>query len=167
MVACRPVSLSACLEVDLDFINIAPAPILARLERADDRMLRLVEVLGGVLVLRGVAAPDVAAGQAQAQVDPGVAHFEAFFTAVGLRFHVVYLIEVSACAGHEFSFASTAAESVIYSPVFQTGMEVNHERHDAQNPVSYFSNGSGRVDLLLFHQQRSSTGNSRLFLGRC
>src|SRR5205807_9542121 len=37
---------------------------------------------GGVLVLRRVAAADVAALEAEAEVDPGVAHLQAFLAAV-------------------------------------------------------------------------------------
>ena len=47
-------------------------------------MLRGAEMAGGVLVLRIVAAADVAAGHADAQVDPGVAAFQAFFAAIGI-----------------------------------------------------------------------------------
>jgi hypothetical protein len=42
-----------------------------------------MEVLPGVLVLRCIAAPDVAAGEAQAKVDPSIAQFEALLTAAG------------------------------------------------------------------------------------
>jgi hypothetical protein len=42
-------------------------------------MLNLMEMLGGVLVLRRIAASHVPASQAKPQVDPFVAHFHAFF----------------------------------------------------------------------------------------
>jgi len=42
-------------------------------------MLNLMEMLGGVPVLRGIAASHVPASQAKPQVDPFVAHFHAFF----------------------------------------------------------------------------------------
>jgi hypothetical protein len=45
-------------------------------------MYRLVKVFGRVFVLGGVAAADVAALQTEAQVDPIVADFQAFFTAL-------------------------------------------------------------------------------------
>src|SRR5438105_1087499 len=44
-----------------DLVDVAPAPVLAGLERGHDGMLRRAEVLGGVLVLRLVATPDVPA----------------------------------------------------------------------------------------------------------
>jgi hypothetical protein len=44
-----------------------------------------MEVLGGVLVFRRVAATDMAALQAQAQVHPTVTHFQALFASPGVR----------------------------------------------------------------------------------
>jgi hypothetical protein len=46
-----------------------------------------MEMLGGVLVLGGVAAADVAAFEAEAQVDPSVTHFQAFLATVRMRFY--------------------------------------------------------------------------------
>ena len=46
-------------------------------------MFGVVKMFGCVLVLRGIAAANVTAFQAQAQMDPVVAHFEAFFATVG------------------------------------------------------------------------------------
>ena len=45
-------------------------------------MLGLMKVLGGVLVLGGVAAADVAADETFPQVNPGIAHLQAFFAAL-------------------------------------------------------------------------------------
>jgi hypothetical protein len=45
-------------------VRIAIRPGFAGLERANHRVLRLVEVLGRVTIRRVVAAPDVAAGEA-------------------------------------------------------------------------------------------------------
>jgi hypothetical protein len=49
-----------------------------------------------VLVLRRVAAADVPASEAEAQVDPGVAGFEALFATARVRLDVVDLVEVGA-----------------------------------------------------------------------
>jgi hypothetical protein len=65
-------------------------------------MVRCVVVLGGVLVLGTVAAAHVAARQAQPQVDPGVAHFQAFFAAGGFRLHIPDLTRY-ACRCSPFS----------------------------------------------------------------
>ena len=53
-------------------VGVAPGPTLAGLGRGDDGVLRSVKVLGSVLILRIVAAADVAALLADAQVHPGI-----------------------------------------------------------------------------------------------
>ena len=63
------------------FIYIAPSPVFSRLKGLHYRMLGLMEVFGGVFVLRRIAAADVTADQALSQVDPGIAHLEALLTA--------------------------------------------------------------------------------------
>jgi hypothetical protein len=59
-------------------------------------------MLGGMLVLGGIAATDVSAGQTETEVDPGVAHLQAFFATVSVGLHIVDLVEVSAF-GHTLS----------------------------------------------------------------
>jgi hypothetical protein len=76
-------------EVDLEFVDEAPAPVFAGFEGAHDGVLGAVEVLGGVLVFGGVAAADVAAFHAQAEMHPGVAHFQALLAAFGVRRYLV------------------------------------------------------------------------------
>src|SRR5467141_1315439 len=80
---CRGVGPS--LQLHRYLIDVAPAPAFPRLERGDDRMLRGVKVLGGMLVLGFVAAADVPAGPAQAQMHPRIAHLEAFLAAFAAR----------------------------------------------------------------------------------
>src|SRR5258706_13728147 len=63
-------------------VGVAPHPPLARLDGADDRMFRPVVVLRGVLVLRRVAAADVAALEGEAEVDPVVAHIQGLLTSL-------------------------------------------------------------------------------------
>jgi hypothetical protein len=58
-----------------DFVDKTPHPILARFERPHNRMMSSVKMLGGVFVLGGVATADMAAGETQAQMNPGVACF--------------------------------------------------------------------------------------------
>jgi hypothetical protein len=48
------------------FIDIAPAPVFARFERFNQRMFGLMKVLGGVFVLRRIAAAHMSADQALA-----------------------------------------------------------------------------------------------------
>jgi hypothetical protein len=83
-------------------VNIAPAPIFSGLERLDDRVLGFMKVLGGVLVFGRIAAADVAAFQTQAQVHPGVSHFEAFFAATSAGSDFAHLIRVCAACSHIF-----------------------------------------------------------------
>jgi hypothetical protein len=51
-------------------VDVTPSPVFARFKRSHDGVFRLFEVLGGMLVLRGIAAADVAAYFAEAQMDP-------------------------------------------------------------------------------------------------
>jgi hypothetical protein len=66
-------------------------------------MLRAAEVLSCVLVLGRIATTYMAAGQAQAQVNPGVAGFHAFFADVYVRFLNLDLIQVRAFLCHRSS----------------------------------------------------------------
>jgi len=73
-------------EVEFEFVDEAPAPGFAGFDGFHDGVLGGMKMLGGVLVFGGIAAADVAAFEAQAQVDPRVAHFQALFAAAGVRF---------------------------------------------------------------------------------
>src|SRR5579872_2229482 len=75
-------------------IHVAPSPVLARLHRFYDRMLRRMKVLSGVFVLGGFAAADMPATQTQAQVDPGIAKLKTVFASARVRFDVANLIGV-------------------------------------------------------------------------
>jgi hypothetical protein len=48
-------------------------------------MLRRMEMLGRVPILRIVAATDVSAGPAETQMDPGIAQLEALLTPASTR----------------------------------------------------------------------------------
>jgi len=74
--------------VEHRLVNVAPLPALARLDRANHRVAGRVEMRGGVLVLRAVAAPDVAARKAHAQLHPALAHPQALLAAFAVRRHV-------------------------------------------------------------------------------
>jgi hypothetical protein len=60
-------------------------------------------MLGGVLVLRGIAAADVPACEAHTKVNPGIAGFQAFLAAARVRLHVVDLAQVSASRHKDLS----------------------------------------------------------------
>jgi hypothetical protein len=84
---------------DFHFVDVAPAPSFAGLVGLHDGVLGLVEVLGGVLVGRAIAAADFAADEAHAEVNPCAADFEALFTAVRRGFHVLDFFEVMTLHG--------------------------------------------------------------------
>jgi hypothetical protein len=86
--------------IQLDLIGIAPAPALAWLERPDDRVPNLVEMGGGVLVGGAVAASDVTANHAEAEVHPRAAHPQAVLATVGACFDFMDLVEVAANFHH-------------------------------------------------------------------
>ena len=71
----------------LRFIDITPGPALPRLIRGYHRVSRVLEMARGVAARRTVATADVAAGQAEAQVDPAHARFQALLTPRGARGH--------------------------------------------------------------------------------
>jgi len=58
------------------FVHVTPGPV-ARWNRAHDRMPRLMEVPGRVLLRRGVATADVAAGLTLTQSDPHRSFYQA------------------------------------------------------------------------------------------
>jgi len=68
--------------LDDHLIDVAPAPILARLERLDDRMAAGVEVFSGVPVFGLIAAAHMAALQAEAQMHPRITCLQAIFAAL-------------------------------------------------------------------------------------
>ena len=64
------ISASGSTDHEHHVVHVAVGPVLAGLDRGDDRMAALVGVMGGVAVRRGVAAPDLAADAAHPQVHP-------------------------------------------------------------------------------------------------
>jgi len=81
-------------------MNVAPAPGLAAFEGCNQRMTGRVEVLQSMRVLRILAAPDVAAGQAYAKLIPLRPKREAFLTAVRCRRYLLNLAYMFATLGH-------------------------------------------------------------------
>jgi hypothetical protein len=64
-------------------------------------MLRGMKMLRGVLVFGRVAAADVSADEAHAEMHPAVSGLEAFFAAAGMRVDILNLVEVGTFASHE------------------------------------------------------------------
>jgi hypothetical protein len=54
-----------------------------------------MKMLGGVFVLRGIAAADMSAGETESQMDPGIAHLQTFLATMSLRLHIVDLVKMS------------------------------------------------------------------------
>ena len=64
------------------FVLKTPDPALARFNPPDQPMARLAEVGGGMAILRGIAAADVAAFQTEAQMHPAIAEGHALLADV-------------------------------------------------------------------------------------
>lgn len=81
--------------IQFDLVSVTPAPRLSRLERAHNRMCRLMEMLGRMLVGRRIAATHVTALQAQAKVYPATARLQTLFTTLrSAGCHLSNLIEM-------------------------------------------------------------------------
>jgi hypothetical protein len=82
---------------DIFCVDVAPTPVLARLEGLNQHMTSFVKVLGRVPSRRAVTAADMAAYQASAKVNPVPACLEALFAAAGRRRWVFDLVKMGAC----------------------------------------------------------------------
>ena len=96
-----PWGISPFFRIELHFVDVAPSPVLTGLEAAYHRVIRAVEMLGCVLVRRRVAAPDMATGEAEAEMYPPVAALEALFAALRSSWRDVFdLIQMAAGSLH-------------------------------------------------------------------
>jgi hypothetical protein len=84
------------LSIQKDFVGVTPAPVLTRLKGLNDGMMRRTKMPSGVLVLGGVAASHVAAAQTEPEMNPRVAHLQAFFATRAAGMHLPNLVQVSA-----------------------------------------------------------------------
>jgi hypothetical protein len=87
--------------LDHGFIDIAPDPILARFKGLDQRMLGGVKMFCGMPMGRIVAASNVPANQADAQVYPTTADTQAIFTALCAGCDAVNLIQMGTVFRHD------------------------------------------------------------------
>src|SRR3984957_5819756 len=84
----RTVGVAASPEgSDIRLIEVAPAPVLARLEGLHHRVADRIRVGAGMTKWRGVAAADMPARQAQPQMDPGGADPQTFLATLGRTRH--------------------------------------------------------------------------------
>ncbi len=83
-----------------DLIDVTPSPILTRFIGFYDWMTGGMKMLGGMLVLRAVTATHMAAGEAEAKMNPFIPGFHAFLAPVGARSDGSNLVEMSATFRH-------------------------------------------------------------------
>lgn len=104
-------------------VNVAPAPVLARLEGLHDGVLGRVEVLGGMLVLGGVTAADMPTLATESQMHPGITRCQAFFAAVRRPGrYVPDLVEMITFRCHyQFPFNWIILPMFLISPAFKKG----------------------------------------------
>src|ERR1700687_4303470 len=107
---------------DVGLVDVAPAPILARLEGLDDRMALGAKMGAGGLVLGRIAAADVAADQAEPQVDPPIADSKTVLAALGAGDHFADLGHVRTGFSHR---GSSNPESKIENPSSGTSTSPN------------------------------------------
>ena len=81
-------------------VDIAPSPALAPLDRAHDGVICFMEVAGSMFPLRGIAAANMPANKAHAQMYPFAAGLEALFASLSERFDILNLVEVGTCGCH-------------------------------------------------------------------
>src|SRR6266436_6791164 len=87
----------------LHLIHIAPDPRLTRFNRANQRVVHFVKVFSRVLVLGRITTPHMPARQTQAQMDPCIAHLDAFFANMYVGVLDFNLVEMRALILHSFS----------------------------------------------------------------
>src|ERR1700687_2342668 len=88
-------------QIEQYLIDITPAPSFRRVVTLDDRMARGVEMLGGVLVGRIVAAADMTAAAANPQMQPDTAALQAFLAAERARRDGANAAEMGAALCHD------------------------------------------------------------------
>jgi hypothetical protein len=81
-------------EIEHHFVDVTPPPSFRWIIGFDDRVPGRAKMLCGVSIWRLIAATDMAAGPADAQMQPGVAQFQAFLTPRSARNDVTDLREM-------------------------------------------------------------------------
>jgi len=89
-------------KIQLNLIDVAPAPAFTRLDRPHDRMLRLLKMLRRMLVQRRIAAPYMPTLQTHPQVNPRAADLQTLLTPVGRRLHTPDLVQMGTLHGSTF-----------------------------------------------------------------
>src|SRR5260370_41178488 len=68
--------------IELNFVDVTPAPVLPRLGGLHDGVAGRVEMLRGMLILGGGAAADMGARPTEPEMHPPVPRFHTFFPAL-------------------------------------------------------------------------------------
>src|SRR4051794_4304121 len=121
-------------------VDEAPPPGLARLDRAHHRVLCLVEVAGRVPHLGGVAAADVPAPEAEAQVHPRRAVAQALLAPLGgtrpdARVALLQVLAGSLDRVHGQHLTLCQAAVLVVDPVEHGLLEVERAQHHTQHGV--------------------------------
>jgi hypothetical protein len=89
-----------------DLVHITPNPAFSRLDGTNQRVLRFVEMFGGMLVLGRIAAAYVPTNETQAQVNPRIAGLNTLLTHVFIRFSYLDLVKMRTFFRHWFLLGS-------------------------------------------------------------
>ena len=92
------------LRLEYNFIDETPQPVLSGFDGLHDGMFRGVEMFCRVLVFRRIAAADMATLPTEPQVNPTIAHLQAFLAALGVGMHFLNVAGVRTGGAHASSF---------------------------------------------------------------
>src|ERR1700691_5613531 len=87
-------------EVKHHLVNVTPSPAFGWVIAFDDRVPRLVEMFRGMAVRRIVATADMAAGPAQAQMQPRRPDFQTLLAAESAGGYIADGVFMMAFVGH-------------------------------------------------------------------
>ena len=90
----------AVAEIEHDLVDVAPAPAFRWVVAFDDRMVRRVEMTRGVPVRRSVAASDMTARSAEAQMHPRRADLQTLLAAERTWRHIANGVDMGASFCH-------------------------------------------------------------------
>jgi hypothetical protein len=108
-----------------DLVNVTPGPVLARLDRTHDRMVRLVEMPGRVSPWRGIATADMAASHAFTQMHPLRSFLQAVLAGVwGLGWRKTLLRQTSQVLAGSGCVLLRSGFAHLYPPFLKAPMQL-------------------------------------------
>ena len=153
-------------EVEHYLVDITPPPAFGRIIAFDDRMTGLAIVLRCVPVRRIVATTDMAAGPAQAQMQPGRADFQTLLAAESAWRHIADRAGMGAFIGHHhlpvlmlIDRAVAACQDFIRVTgwVGNLVIHIEHEFFGLSGPSAQFRDRYGREARAIRGSQWKST----------